>query len=129
MTARKHQFAGAQWTYGKGFDTFAPLRPVIIAQKQTRNDSIGIQSVLNGVVMQDGNTSNMIFNPAQIVHYLSHWTTLEAGTTILTGTPNGIGVSRNPSVFLHRGDTIVIKGTCGLGSLVNPIQNHSDSHL
>jgi 2-keto-4-pentenoate hydratase/2-oxohepta-3-ene-1,7-dioic acid hydratase in catechol pathway len=129
VTARKHQFQGAQWSYGKGFDTFAPLGPVIVSREyvQSANDKgdIGIQSVLNGQVMQTGLLSDTIFSPEHIVHFLSQGTTLPAGTVILTGTPHGIGVGRDPQVFMQDGDVIVIKGTHGLGSLINTVKYDS----
>ncbi|GKT40375.1 uncharacterized protein ColSpa_00556 [Colletotrichum spaethianum] len=123
VTARKHQFAGAQWGFGKGFDGFAPMGPCIVSASSLPDPSvIELKTVLNGEVMQEGRGDDMIFSVAEIVAYLSQGTTLEAGTVIMTGTPHGIGVSRTPPVFLVPGDDLRIVMSHGLGSLVNKVQ-------
>ncbi|POS79203.1 fumarylacetoacetate hydrolase [Diaporthe helianthi] len=123
VTARKHQFAGAQWGFGKGFDGFAPMGPCLVSTKSIPDPSvIGLKTVLNGVVMQEGRGDDMIFSIAEIVAYLSQRTTLEAGTVIMTGTPHGIGVSRTPPVFLSPGDDLRVVMSHGLGSLVNWVE-------
>lgn len=122
VTARKHQFHGAQWGYGKGFDGFAPLGPCIVSTKSIPDPSvIGLKTVLNGEVMQEGQADDMIFSIAEIVSYLSQGTTLRPGTVIMTGTPHGIGVSRSPPVFLKAGDELRVVMSHGLGSLVNKV--------
>ena len=75
--------------------------------------------------MQDGRADDMIFTIAEIVAYLSQGTTLEAGTVIMTGTPHGIGVSREPPVYLKPGDDLRVVMSHGLGSLVNRIEYES----
>jgi 2-keto-4-pentenoate hydratase/2-oxohepta-3-ene-1,7-dioic acid hydratase in catechol pathway len=123
VTARKHQFAGAQWGFGKGFDGFAPMGPCLVSTKSIPDPSvIELKTVLNGDVMQEGRGDDMIFSIAEIVAYLSQGTTLEAGTVIMTGTPHGIGVSRTPPVFLAPGDDLRIVMSHGLGSLVNRVE-------
>lgn len=123
VTARKHQFAGAQWGFGKGFDGFAPMGPCLVSTKTIPDPSvIELKTVLNGDVMQEGRGDDMIFSIAEIVAYLSQGTTLEAGTVIMTGTPHGIGVSRTPPVFLAPGDDLRIVMSHGLGSLVNRVE-------
>lgn len=123
VTARKHQFAGAQWGFGKGFDGFAPMGPCLVSTKSIPDPSvIELKTVLNGEVMQEGRADDMIFSIAEIVAYLSQGTTLEAGTVIMTGTPHGIGVSRTPPVFLAPGDDLRIVMSHGLGSLVNRVE-------
>lgn len=123
VTARKHQFAGAQWGFGKGFDGFAPMGPCLVSTKSIPDPSvIELKTVLNGDVMQEGRGDDMIFSIAEIIAYLSQGTTLEAGTVIMTGTPHGIGVSRTPPVFLAPGDDLRIVMSHGLGSLVNRVQ-------
>ena len=127
VTARKHQFHGAQWGFGKGFDGFAPLGPCIVSASRRLPDPsvIHLQTILNGETMQDGRADDMIFTIAEIVAYLSQGTTLEAGTVIMTGTPHGIGVSREPPVYLKPGDDLRVVMSHGLGSLVNRIEYES----
>lgn len=123
VTARKHQFAGAQWGFGKGFDGFAPMGPCLVSTKNIPDPSvIEIRTTLNGEVMQEGRGDDMRFSVAEIVAYLSQGTTLEAGTVIMTGTPHGIGVSRSPPVFLAPGDDLRVVMSHGLGSLVNRVE-------
>lgn len=122
VTARKHQFHGAQWGFGKGFDGFAPMGPCLVSTARIPDPAvIGLRTVLNGAVMQDGRADDMIFSIAEIVAYLSQGTTLEAGTVIMTGTPHGIGVSKSPPVYLRPGDDLRVVMTHGLGSLVNTV--------
>lgn len=124
VTARKWQFAGgnSQWGYGKGFDGFAPLGPCIVSQKRIPDfNSVEIKTTLNGKIMQKGRADDMIFSIPAIVSHLSQGTTLDPGTVIMTGTPHGIGVSREPPVFLQHGDDLRIVGSHGLGSLVSRV--------
>ncbi|KAF4302597.1 fumarylacetoacetate hydrolase [Botryosphaeria dothidea] len=123
VTARAHQFAGAQWGFGKGFDGFAPVGPCVVSAARRVRDAraVELRTVLNGAVVQEACAEDMIFGVAEIVAYLSQGTTLEAGTVILTGTPCGIGVSRTPPVFLRHGDDLRVVMSHGLGSLVNTV--------
>ena len=82
---------------------------------------LSIASIHNSRTVQDGNTSDMVFNVYQLVSYLSQGTTLEAGSVILTGTPEGIGYFRSPRVFLDGGDQISVK-IGGIGTLVNTVR-------
>ena len=82
---------------------------------------IELKTTLNGKEMQVGKVDDMIFSIPEIVAHLSQGTTLEAGTVIMTGTPHGIGVSRDPPVFLQHGDDLRVVMSHGLGSLVNPV--------
>lgn len=114
-----------QWTRGKCFDTFCPLGPCIVTKDELPEpDRLNIKSVLNGTVMQDSNTSDMLFDVATIVSDLSRSVTLLPGTVILTGTPPGVGFARKPPVFLSPGDRITISIE-GIGDLSNPIQAES----
>ena len=83
-------------------------------------DNLPIRSEVNGQVMQDSNTSDMIFRVARIVSYLCQDLTLQPGTVILTGTPQGVGVARKPQVFLQPGDEVAIVIE-GVGKLINPV--------
>ncbi len=107
-----------QWARGKSFDTFCPLGPWI--ETEVVPDDLKIKSVLNGEIMQESRTSDMIFNIEQLVSYLSHNMTLLPGTVILTGTPEGVGFAREEKVFLRDGDQIKIEIE-GIGSLENTV--------
>ncbi|MFW6389913.1 MAG: fumarylacetoacetate hydrolase family protein, partial [Halanaerobiales bacterium] len=105
-----------QWARAKSFDTFCPLGPWI--ETDLEPDNCQISSVLNGVVMQESNTADMIFNVRELVSYLSKNMTLLPGTVIMTGTPEGVGFARKNPVFLRTGDKIEIKIE-GIGTLSN----------
>ncbi len=107
-----------QWARAKSFDTFCPLGPWI--ETNLNPDNLKISSILNGKVMQDSNTSDMIFDVEQLVSYLSYNMTLKPGTVIITGTPEGVGFARKEPVFLREGDEIEIKIE-GIGSLKNNV--------
>lgn len=109
-----------QWARGKGFDTFCPLGPVLVTADAIDPDNRPIRSRLNGKLMQDSNTSDMIFSTSYLISYLSHQFTLRPGTVIVTGTPQGVGVARKPPVFLRPGDTIAVEIE-GIGELSNPV--------
>lgn len=112
---------GGQWCHAKSFDTFCPLGPVLVTPDELANPNVlGIRSILNGTVMQDSNTSDMIFDVPAIIAFLSADKTLPAGTVILTGTPEGVGFARKPPVWLKSGDTIAIEIE-GIGTLTNPV--------
>lgn len=105
-----------QWARGKSFDTFCPIGPWIETEIDPMN--LRIKTILNGKVMQDSNTSKMIFNVYEIVSYLSRQMTLLPGTIILTGTPSGVGFARKPPVYLKEGDLVEIEIE-GIGTLKN----------
>jgi 2-keto-4-pentenoate hydratase/2-oxohepta-3-ene-1,7-dioic acid hydratase in catechol pathway len=109
-----------QWTRAKGFDTFCPLGPVMVTPDELDCQNLRIESRLNGRVMQSSSTADMIFSVRRLIAYLSEQFTLLAGTVILTGTPEGVGVGRTPPVFLREGDEITIQIE-GIGELVNPV--------
>lgn len=109
-----------QWARSKSFDTFCPLGPVIVTRDSLDPSSLPIRSILNGQVMQDSDTSEMIFSAEKLVSYLSQQFTLLPGTVILTGTPAGVGVARSPQVFLRPGDTITVEIE-GIGALTNHV--------
>ncbi len=107
-----------QWVRGKSFDTFAPLGPWI--ETALNPGSARIRSRVNGNLMQDSNTSDLIFSCAELVAYLSDCMTLLPGTVIMTGTPSGVGFARKPPVFLRPGDVVEIE-IDGIGVLRNPV--------
>jgi 2-keto-4-pentenoate hydratase/2-oxohepta-3-ene-1,7-dioic acid hydratase in catechol pathway len=123
ISARRWQKydGGGQWVRGKSFDSFCPLGPLLITADEISNPQhLRIASILNGVVMQNSNTANMLFSIARLISLLSQDTTLLPGTAILTGTPAGVGFTRNPPVFLQAGDKIVIEIE-NIGTLENTV--------
>ena len=110
-----------QWSRGKSFDTFCPLGPCLVTRDEIPDPNrLAIRSILNGRVMQDSNTSDMIFDVQTLVSDLSQSLTLLPGTAILTGTPGGVGFTRKPPVFLKDGDRITIEIE-RIGSLSNRV--------
>jgi 2-keto-4-pentenoate hydratase/2-oxohepta-3-ene-1,7-dioic acid hydratase in catechol pathway len=121
VSARDLQFGDGQWTRGKSLDTFAPLGPFITTRDEIADvQALKIEGRLNGEVMQSSNTSKMIFQVAYLVSYLSQGITLEPGDVIATGTPEGVGVFRDPPVLLKAGDVYEVEIE-GLGVLRNPV--------
>jgi 2-keto-4-pentenoate hydratase/2-oxohepta-3-ene-1,7-dioic acid hydratase in catechol pathway len=112
---------GKQWMVGKTFDTFAPLGPEIVTSDEVGDPhALGIRLRLNGAVMQNSSTSQMIFSAGELVSYLSAVFTLEPGDLIYTGTPPGVGMARKPPVFLKGGDVVEVE-IDKLGVLRNPV--------
>jgi 2-keto-4-pentenoate hydratase/2-oxohepta-3-ene-1,7-dioic acid hydratase in catechol pathway len=121
VSARDLQFGDGQWTRGKGLDTFAPLGPFITTRDEIADvQALKIEGRLNGEIMQTSNTSKMIFQVAYLVSYLSQGLTLEPGDVIATGTPEGVGIFRDPPVLLKAGDVYEVEIE-GLGTLRNPV--------
>ncbi|MCF6353586.1 MAG: fumarylacetoacetate hydrolase family protein [Candidatus Polarisedimenticolaceae bacterium] len=121
ISARKWQrhAGGGQWIKGKGFDGFCPLGPMLVTADEICDPQrLDISTLLNGQVMQQSNTADMIYSVAQLISYLSQDTTLLPGTVILTGTPSGVGVARNPPLFLADGDHVSVNIE-GIGQLNN----------
>lgn len=117
---QKHAGAG-QWVRGKSFDTFCPLGPALITPDELGDPgNLKIQSIINGRVMQDANTSDMIFSVFELIEFLSQGMTLLPGTVILTGTPSGVGFIQKPPLYLKPGDRVdvVIER---IGTLSNPV--------
>jgi 2-keto-4-pentenoate hydratase/2-oxohepta-3-ene-1,7-dioic acid hydratase in catechol pathway len=112
---------GKQWTIGKTFDTFAPIGPVLVTADEVSDPkNLPICLRLNGKVMQDSNTKQMVFDAAALLAYLSQVLTLEPGDLIFTGTPPGVGFARKPPVFLQPGDVAEVEIE-GLGILRNTV--------
>ena len=121
VSARDLQFADGQWTRGKSPDTFCPVGPRLVPAAEVADPhALRIRAIVNGEVLQDSTTANLIFGIDEIISYASQTSTLEAGDLILTGTPAGVGVFRDPKRLLQPGDTVTIEIE-GLGELTNPI--------
>jgi len=121
VSARDYQMATTQWMMGKTFDTFAPMGPAIVTADEVPDPhALDIQMVINGEVLQSSNTSQLIFRIPDLIEYLSGVFTLESGDIISTGTPSGVGFSKNPPRWLRGGDDVVVRIT-GLGELRNPV--------
>ena len=121
VSARDIQFEDGQWLRGKSFDGFCPLGTSPVGTAEL-GDASGLRIVqrVNGVVLQDSSTDDLIFGVAELVAYASNVTTLEPGDLILTGTPAGVGIFRDPPVPLRPGDVVEIEIE-GIGTLVNPV--------
>lgn len=119
------EWGGGQFCRAKTFDTFCPLGPCLVTPDELQNpDALTIRSILNGKVMQDSTTRDMIFDVATLITFLSGSTTLMPGTVILTGTPSGVGMGQNPYRWLQPGDSISIEIE-GIGTLTNTVAEES----
>jgi 2-keto-4-pentenoate hydratase/2-oxohepta-3-ene-1,7-dioic acid hydratase in catechol pathway len=122
VSARDFQFRGSQWTPGKSFDTFAPTGPCITMSNQLPDPgNLGIKTWVNGELRQNGNTHDMIFSIAQIIHHLSRVMTLEPCDIIATGTPSGVAMAMKPPKWLNAGDVVRIEIE-GIGTLENTVE-------
>ena len=123
VSARDLQFSeGGQWTRSKSIDTFLPLGPYVATRDEIPDpQDLYIRAILNGETVQDGTTSKMIFSVAELVSFLSRGMTLEPGDVIITGTPPGVGMARDPQLWMKPGDEITIEIE-GLGTLTNPVE-------
>ena len=121
LSARDIQYTEDQWTRAKGFDTFCPLGTDLVPVSEL-GDGSGLRVVqrLNGEVLQDGNTRDLLFSVPYLIAYLSNTFTLEPGDLILTGTPPGVGWARDPKVALAAGDVVEIEVE-GVGRVSNPV--------
>ncbi|HEY0416715.1 MAG TPA: fumarylacetoacetate hydrolase family protein [Gaiellaceae bacterium] len=120
VSGRDLQFADGQWVRGKSLDSFLPVSELVPASAVPDPQALAIRAILNGEVMQDSTTANMIFGVAEIVSFVSQAITLEPGDLIITGTPAGVGAFRDPPVWLKPGDEITIE-VDGVGSITNPV--------
>jgi 2-keto-4-pentenoate hydratase/2-oxohepta-3-ene-1,7-dioic acid hydratase in catechol pathway len=124
VSARDYQARTSQWTQGKGFPTFAPTGPFLVTPDEFGPPAgKAIRLVIGDEVLQDANTSDMVFDVATIVSYVSSVCDLRPGDVIATGTPSGVGVARNPPRFLRNGDRVRVE-IDGLPTLENPVVGH-----
>ena len=121
VTARDFQFGDGQWQRGKSCDTFAPMGQTIVTTDEIPDPhTLRISLELNGTVMQESNTDQLIFSVPQMIEFISASITLEPGDVIATGTPAGVGFARKPPVFLKPGDKMEVDIE-RIGRLGNPI--------
>jgi 2,4-didehydro-3-deoxy-L-rhamnonate hydrolase len=107
---------GGTWDKGKGCDTFAPIGPWLVTKDEiTDPHNLRLWLKLNGKIMQDGNTDDLIFNVPYLVSYISQFMTLLPGDIISTGTPAGVGLGFTPNIYLNEGDVVEL-GIDGLGT-------------
>ncbi len=117
---QKHAGAG-QWVRGKSFDTFCPIGPEVVTADEIEDpQNLEMECLLNGQIMQQSSTSDMIFSVAELIFRLSQSTTLLTGTLILTGTPSGVGFTRKPPVYLKPGD-LLESSIKGVGNMMNRV--------
>jgi acylpyruvate hydrolase len=121
VSARDLQMQNPLWTSGKAIDTFAPCGPALVTLDEIDDlGALGLRTRVNGELLQQGTTTNLIFGPAEVVAWLSRTMTLLPGDIIATGTPAGVGVAQGR--FLKDGDTVEVE-IDGLGTLVNPVRS------
>jgi 2-keto-4-pentenoate hydratase/2-oxohepta-3-ene-1,7-dioic acid hydratase in catechol pathway len=134
---REGQRGDGQWLRAKGSDTFLPLGPCVVTADEIANpDDLAVRSWLTQFdgpfagsgehLMQDSRTSDMVFTVAELISFISANITLEPGDVVITGTPGGVGVFRDPPVFLQPGD-LVRAEVEGIGSVSNPVVDHDAS--
>lgn len=111
---------GDQWIRGKSLDTFCPLGPAIVTKDEIADPhNLVLKTIVNDKVMQDSNTSQLLFKVPYLISYLSQAFTLEPGDVIITGTPPGVGMGMKPPVYLKDGDVMTVEIE-GIGQLTNP---------
>jgi 2-keto-4-pentenoate hydratase/2-oxohepta-3-ene-1,7-dioic acid hydratase in catechol pathway len=122
VSARDVQHTDRQWVRAKSFDTFCPIGPYLVTQDEISDpDNLIVQTRLNGQLVQDSNTSEMVFKIPDIISFISKSITLLPGDIICTGTPDGVGCYRNPKRLLKPGDVVEIEIE-GLGVLTNLVK-------
>jgi 2-keto-4-pentenoate hydratase/2-oxohepta-3-ene-1,7-dioic acid hydratase in catechol pathway len=122
VSGRDAQFADVQWVRGKSFDTFCPLGPVVVTADEVPDpQALALTTRVNGEVVQDSSTSEMVFGVAELISFCSHSFTLEPGDVLLTGTPWGCGEFMEPKRSLHAGDVVECE-VAGIGVLRNAVR-------
>lgn len=118
---------GGTWDKGKGCDTFAPVGPYLVTKEEVGDPhNLNLWLSLNGKKVQNGNTSDFIFNIPQVISYVSRFMTLLPGDIISTGTPHGVGLGMNPPTYLKPGDVMEL-GIDGLGTSTQTAVAYSTS--
>jgi 2,4-diketo-3-deoxy-L-fuconate hydrolase len=120
VSARDLQFGDGQWTRGKSIDTFGPVGPLVPRDQVPDPHALAIRAIVSGEVRQDSTTANLVFGVDELIARASQAFTLEPGDLLLTGTPAGVGVFRDPPRLLQPGDEVTIEIEA-IGSLTNPV--------
>ena len=121
VSGRQAQFSDSQWFRGKSFDTFAPMGPALVTLDEIDNlQNLRLTTILDGNVMQEGSTADMIFSVMDLIAYISEDITLFPGDIISTGTPSGVGIFRDPPVLLKAGNLIECRIE-KVGSIINSV--------
>ncbi|MBX3538265.1 MAG: fumarylacetoacetate hydrolase family protein [Chelatococcus sp.] len=125
---RDWQFKGPQWTLGKNFDNTAPIGPFLVSSDEVPSSGKGLRITtrLNGEIVQDANTHDLLFPIPELIARISEAMTLRPGDVIVTGTPAGVGFARKPPLFMKAGDICEVEVE-GIGKLVNPIVDEASS--
>jgi 2-keto-4-pentenoate hydratase/2-oxohepta-3-ene-1,7-dioic acid hydratase in catechol pathway len=125
VSARDLQMQTSQWTMGKAIDTFAPCGPTLVFMDEIGDlQDLRVQTRINGETVQSGTTASMIFTVAEIIAFMSSVMTLEPGDIIATGTPAGVGLARDPQLFIKADDVVEIEIE-NIGLLANPVVEHA----
>lgn len=121
-SVRDYQMRTTQWTLGKNFDGTGAFGPVLVTPDELPPGAIGLRIVtrLNGSVVQDASTADMVFGVASLISILSQVMTLEPGDVLVTGTPSGVGMARKPPLYMKSGDVCEVEIE-GVGVLRNPV--------
>jgi acylpyruvate hydrolase len=124
VTMRDWQYRTKQWLQGKTFEASTPLGPVLVTPDElpggTRPE-LALRTIVNGEIMQEAKTSELVFDPVDLVRYVSTIVTLQPGDVIATGTPGGVGHARKPPRYLRDGDVLVTE-IDGIGRLENAVR-------
>ena len=122
ITCRDWQFRTREWLQGKNWDSTTPLGPYLVTSDEVGGSrpALDIRCEVNGQLMQQDNTGDLLFDPVDLVRYVSAMIRLNPGDIIATGTPGGVGHARKPQVFLRAGDTVVTE-IAGVGRLENHV--------
>ncbi len=115
---RDWQRRTTQWMQGKAFEASTPIGPAVVSKDELDAGNLRLWTEVDGKLMQDSTTSDLLFKLPEVVAYCSEIFTLEPGDVIATGTPSGVGFARNPPVFLQPGQTVRC-GIDGIGELIN----------
>ncbi|THH21374.1 hypothetical protein EUX98_g8396 [Antrodiella citrinella] len=130
ISFRYHQLAVSQWGFSKGYDDVTPIGPCLVAAHALPDpQTLPLKCTVNGQTLQDGNTSDQLFNVRQTIAHLSSGTTLLPGSVIMTGTPKGVGFVRKPAIHLKNGDDVSVWIGGGIGTLSNPVIEEGKSAI
>lgn len=124
VSMRDWQNRTLQWFQGKAWDRTTPVGPVMLTADEA-GESFDVRGYVNGELVQQGNTSTLVFGPAQLLSYISRFTVLRPGDLVLTGTPGGVGMGMTPPRFLKDGDVLTTE-IDGIGRLENLFRIHAD---